>query len=83
RKNLTEDQKRSNHIRSEQKRRNIIKQGYEDLNELVPNLKTGGFSKSAVLTETTRFLEEIFLGNNSVETYLRNLAAEKGIPFEL
>ncbi|KEQ60551.1 uncharacterized protein M437DRAFT_13513, partial [Aureobasidium melanogenum CBS 110374] len=49
RKNLTEDQKRSNHIRSEQKRRNIIKQGYEDLNELVPNLKTGGFSKSAVL----------------------------------
>ncbi|KAH0383540.1 hypothetical protein KCU92_g5248, partial [Aureobasidium melanogenum] len=83
RKNLTEDQKRSNHIRSEQKRRNIIKQGYEDLNELVPNLKTGGFSKSAVLTETTRFLEEIYLGNNSVETYLRNLAAEKGVSFEL
>ncbi|KAI4727144.1 hypothetical protein E4T49_05088 [Aureobasidium sp. EXF-10728] len=83
RKNLTEDQKRSNHIRSEQKRRNIIKQGYEDLNELVPNLKTGGFSKSAVLTETTRFLEEIHLGNNSMETYLRNLAAEKGVAFEL
>ena len=83
RKNLTEDQKRSNHIRSEQKRRNIIKQGYEDLNELVPNLKTGGFSKSAVLTETTRFLEEIHLGNNSMEAYLRSLAAEKGIAFEL
>ena len=83
RKNLTEDQKRSNHIRSEQKRRNIIKQGYEDLNDLVPNLKTGGFSKSAVLTETTRFLEEIHHGNNSMEAYLRSLAAEKGIPFEL
>ncbi|KAI5206929.1 hypothetical protein AUEXF2481DRAFT_31554 [Aureobasidium subglaciale EXF-2481] len=82
RKNLTEDQKRSNHIRSEQKRRNIIKQGYEDLNELVPNLKTGGFSKSAVLTETTRFLEEIHLGNGSMETYLRALAAEKGLTFE-
>ncbi|KAI4754068.1 hypothetical protein E4T51_12824 [Aureobasidium sp. EXF-12344] len=83
RKNLTEDQKRSNHIRSEQKRRNIIKQGYEDLNELVPNLKTGGFSKSAVLTETTRFLEEIHHGNNSMEAYLRSLAAEKGVVFEL
>ncbi|KAI4792995.1 hypothetical protein E4T44_12740, partial [Aureobasidium sp. EXF-8845] len=83
RKNLTEDQKRSNHIRSEQKRRNIIKQGYEDLNDLVPNLKTGGFSKSAVLTETTRFLEEIHHGNNSMEAYLRSLAAENGIPFEL
>jgi hypothetical protein len=83
RKNLTEDQKRSNHIRSEQKRRNIIKQGYEDLNELVPNLKTGGFSKSAVLTETTRFLEEIHHGNNSMEAYLRSLAAEKGVAFEL
>jgi hypothetical protein len=65
------------------KRRNIIKQGYEDLNDLVPNLKTGGFSKSAVLTETTRFLEEIHHGNNSMEAYLRSLAAEKGVPFEL
>ncbi|KAG2166511.1 hypothetical protein JADG_006250 [Aureobasidium aubasidani] len=82
RKNLTEDQKRSNHIRSEQKRRNIIKQGYEDLNEIVPNLKTGGFSKSAVLTETTRYLEEIDSGNNAMEKFLRKLAAQRGINFD-
>lgn len=82
RKNLTEEQKRSNHIRSEQKRRNIIKQGYQDLNELVPNLKTGGFSKSAVLTETTRYLEEVQTGNIKVEELLRRRAAEKGLNFD-
>lgn len=59
RKNLTEDQKRENHIRSEQKRRNIIRDGYKNLNELVPNLKQGGFSKSATLTETVRELETL------------------------
>ncbi|KAF2723974.1 hypothetical protein K431DRAFT_194513, partial [Polychaeton citri CBS 116435] len=51
RQNLTEDQKRANHIQSEQKRRNIIKQGYDDLNGLVPSLAGGksGFSKSEIL----------------------------------
>jgi hypothetical protein len=82
RKNLTEEQKRNNHIKSEQKRRNIIKQGYQDLNQLVPNLKTGGFSKSAVLTETTRFLEELVVANSSMEQHLRQLAAQRGLNFD-
>ncbi|KAL1305094.1 hypothetical protein AAFC00_002027 [Neodothiora populina] len=63
RKNLTEEQKRENHIKSEQKRRNIIKDGYKNLNDLVPNLKQGGFSKSATLTETVRELETLQAAN--------------------
>ncbi|TVY85938.1 hypothetical protein LAWI1_G008655, partial [Lachnellula willkommii] len=39
RENLTEDQKRENHIKSEQKRRTLIREGFEDLGELVPGLR--------------------------------------------
>ncbi|KAF1345433.1 hypothetical protein BDV97DRAFT_48272 [Delphinella strobiligena] len=66
RRNLTEEQKRENHIKSEQKRRNIIKDGYKNLNDLVPNLKQGGFSKSATLTETVRELETLQAANETL-----------------
>lgn len=70
RKNLTEEQKRENHIKSEQKRRNIIKDGYANLNALVPNLKQGGFSKSATLTETVRELETLQEANQDSRSRL-------------
>lgn len=63
RENLSEEQKRNNHILSEQKRRNLIKQGFEDLNDLVPGLKAGGFSKSSTLMEGAKFLETLVVGN--------------------
>ncbi|EMF17772.1 uncharacterized protein SEPMUDRAFT_23294, partial [Sphaerulina musiva SO2202] len=49
--NLTDDQKRANHIISEKKRREIINQGYRDLNELTPALAMGksGLSRSECL----------------------------------
>ena len=61
--NLTEEQRRENHILSEQKRRNLIKQGFDDLSELVPGLKSGGFSKSAMLTQAVEWLESLIDGN--------------------
>lgn len=64
RENLTEDQKRENHIKSEQKRRTLIREGFEDLGELVPGLRGGGFSKSAVLIMTADWLEELMQGND-------------------
>lgn len=63
RENLTEDQKRENHIKSEQKRRTLIREGFEDLGELVPGLRGGGFSKSAVLIMAADWLEELIEGN--------------------
>jgi hypothetical protein len=66
RENLTEEQKRSNHILSEQKRRDLIKQGYKDLNEIVPAVRGGGLSKSQVLIEAANFLEKLIEDN---ETY--------------
>jgi hypothetical protein len=64
RENLTEEQKRSNHIQSEQKRRNLIKQGFDELHVLVPELRAGGLSKSMVLTEAANYLDQLITANN-------------------
>ncbi|QLI67402.1 uncharacterized protein G6M90_00g050120 [Metarhizium brunneum] len=66
RENLSEEQKRENHIRSEQKRRTLIKEGFDDLGELVPGLKGGGFSKSTTLAMAAEWLDELLLGNKAL-----------------
>lgn len=78
RENLTEDQKRENHIKSEQKRRTLIKEGFEDLNELVPDLRGGGFSKSAVLIMAADWLEDLLTGNKNLRAQLAELEARNG-----
>ncbi|KAI1210609.1 uncharacterized protein F4807DRAFT_459451 [Annulohypoxylon truncatum] len=67
RENLTDSQKRENHIKSEQKRRGAIKEGFDDLSELVPNLKGGGYSKSTMLTIAGEWLEALLKGNEELE----------------
>lgn len=73
RENLSEEQKRENHIRSEQKRRTLIKEGFDDLCDIVPGLKGGGFSKSTMLTMTAEWLEELLLGNRELAAQLAAL----------
>lgn len=79
RENLTTEQKRSNHILSEQKRRNLIKQGFDDLCVLVPELKGGGFSKSAMLTQAADWLEELVRGNEQLKVQLAKLKGRDSI----
>ena len=79
RENLTEDQKRENHIKSEQKRRTLIKEGFEDLNELVPDLRGGGFSKSAVLIMAADWLEDLINGNKALAAQLAELEGRNGL----
>ena len=71
--NLTEAQKRENHIHSEQKRRNLIRQGFEELCALVPELKAGGYSKSAVLIHAANYLDDLKKGNARLRLYLQQL----------
>lgn len=73
RENLTEDQKRENHIKSEQKRRTLIKEGFDDLNELVPDLRGGGHSKSVVLVMAADWLEDLIGGNKVLRARLQEL----------
>lgn len=76
--NLTEAQKRENHIHSEQKRRNLIRQGFEELCALVPELKAGGYSKSAVLIHAANYLDDLKKGNAQLRIYLQNLETGAG-----
>ncbi|KAL1900884.1 hypothetical protein Sste5346_001945 [Sporothrix stenoceras] len=73
RENLTEEQKRENHIKSEQKRRTLIKTGFEDLCILVPGLQGGNLSKSLVLTTASSWLSELLDGNKRLETELQSM----------
>lgn len=71
RENLSEEQKRNNHIHSEQKRRNLIRRGFDDLNKLVPELRAGGFSKSNALTETTKFVKRLMEENEELKVHVK------------
>jgi len=71
--NLSEAQKRENHIQSEQKRRNLIREGFEDLCNLVPDLRGGGYSKSAILIHAASFLEQLDEGNKFLELKVKEL----------
>lgn len=79
RENLTEEQKRTNHILSEQKRRNLIRQGFDDLCSLVPGLRGGGFSKSAMLTQAADWLEELLRGNEILQSQLSDMRGINGL----
>ncbi|KAK4197190.1 hypothetical protein QBC40DRAFT_107205 [Triangularia verruculosa] len=70
RENLTEDQKRQNHIRSEQKRRNIIKLGFEKLNEIVPTVINQNLSKAGVLIATHEWIAQLVKENEELERLL-------------
>ncbi|ODM16107.1 hypothetical protein SI65_08541 [Aspergillus cristatus] len=78
RENLSEEQKRNNHILSEQKRRNLIRQGFDDLCSLVPGLRGGGFSKSAMLTQAADWLEDMMRGNEILRGQLAELKNMNG-----
>lgn len=79
RENLSEEQKRTNHILSEQKRRNLIRQGFDDLCSLVPSLRGGGFSKSAMLTQAADWLEELLQGNGILQSQLADMKGINGL----
>jgi hypothetical protein len=71
--NLTESQKRSNHIQSEKKRRNLIKEGYDDVSAIVPGVKGGGHSKSGALIVTFDFILSLIATKENLETKLKEL----------
>ncbi|PHH76251.1 hypothetical protein CDD80_1700 [Ophiocordyceps camponoti-rufipedis] len=53
---LTEEEKKQNHIASEQKRRQAIREGFDRLTELVPGLEGQARSEGLVLKRTVAFM---------------------------
>ncbi|EFW98810.1 helix-loop-helix DNA-binding domain containing protein [Grosmannia clavigera kw1407] len=79
---LTEDEKKQNHIASEQKRRQAIRDGFDRLTELVPGLQGQGRSEGLVLKRTVDFIRanlderqklirQVEAKGGKVEDYLR------------
>lgn len=55
---LTEQEKKNNHIASEQKRRQAIREGFDRLTELVPGLEGQARSESVVLKKSVDFMRQ-------------------------
>jgi heteromeric Ino2p/Ino4p transcription factor len=55
---LTEAQKKENHIRSEQKRREAIREGFDRLASIVPGLEGLGRSEAVVLGGAIKLMRE-------------------------
>ncbi|KAJ3009243.1 hypothetical protein HKX48_008082 [Thoreauomyces humboldtii] len=72
---LTEQEKRTNHIVSEQKRRTLIRSGFKSLSELVPGQSSGnlGTSKSVILHNTVGFIKHLEYGNRALSEQLERL----------
>ncbi|KAF2808261.1 uncharacterized protein BDZ99DRAFT_358172, partial [Mytilinidion resinicola] len=53
---LTEQEKKNNHIASEQKRRQAIRDGFDRLASIVPGMEGQGRSEAVVLEATIKFM---------------------------
>ncbi|KAI8866225.1 hypothetical protein GQ42DRAFT_112176, partial [Ramicandelaber brevisporus] len=62
---MSEEEKRLNHIQAEQRRRNVIRNGFNELVLLVPSLRKIT-NKSTVLTHTADFIADMTEANNQL-----------------
>lgn len=56
---LTEQEKKSNHISSEQKRRQAIREGFDEIADLVPGMSGHGRSEAMVLEGASAYLKSL------------------------
>jgi len=50
---LSEEEKRMNHIMSEKKRRNNIREAFKTMTDIIPSLRNTNFSKATILNKGT------------------------------
>ncbi|KAF4302190.1 hypothetical protein SLS57_005155 [Botryosphaeria dothidea] len=72
---LTEEEKKNNHIASEQKRRQAIRQGFDRLASIVPGMEGQGRSEAIVLEHTVKYMREQY----AEQQRLVDAARAKGI----
>lgn len=56
---LTDQEKKNNHIASEQKRRQAIREGFDEIADIVPGLKGQGRSEALVLEGATAHIRKL------------------------
>lgn len=71
---LTEAEKRDNHIKSEKKRREAIRAGFDRLCDIVPEMQGQGRSEAVVLQATVEFMKE----QMAKKAWIKQKAMERG-----
>lgn len=72
---LTAEQKKQNHIESERKRREAIRNGFQKLSDKVPNCKGQARSEGIVLANTVKYINDL----QARKEDLRKEAQKKGM----
>ncbi|CAO3688232.1 unnamed protein product [Rhizopus microsporus] len=75
---LTEEQKRANHIASEQKRRANIRIGFEQLVDIVPTLSDGHKSEAMILQKSIEYLRHLVEVKTNLKETARQLQLKLG-----
>lgn len=75
---LSEQEKKSNHIASEQKRRQAIREGFDRLCDLVPNMAGQGRSEAVVLQATVHFMREQLTQKDEMKERAMGLGMSEG-----
>ncbi|ORX67451.1 hypothetical protein DL89DRAFT_44839 [Linderina pennispora] len=68
---LTEEEKKANHIASEQKRRQNIRAGYDQLIQIVPTLTPSQRSEALILQKTVEYIKYLLMEREILEGQLK------------
>ncbi|KAI9484412.1 hypothetical protein BDB00DRAFT_855815 [Zychaea mexicana] len=77
---LTEAEKKANHIASEQKRRQNIRLGFEQLIEVVPSLSQGNRSEALILQKSVDHIRHLISVKDDLKDQVRDLQGLLGEP---
>jgi len=73
---LSEAQKKENHIRSEQKRREAIREGFDRLAAIVPGMEGQGRSEAVVLEATIKYMREKIVERQDIIAKAREMGLD-------
>ncbi|KAI8582130.1 hypothetical protein K450DRAFT_229150 [Umbelopsis ramanniana AG] len=77
---LTEAEKKANHIASEQKRRQNIRVGFDQLVDIVPTLSQNHRSEAMILQKSVEYIRQLVNIKNDLKTRARDLHSALGEP---
>ncbi|ORY04921.1 hypothetical protein K493DRAFT_253139 [Basidiobolus meristosporus CBS 931.73] len=80
---LSEKEKKANHIASEQKRRQNIRLGFEQLVEIVPTLSQCHRSESAILQKSVEYIHQLIAQRQQLKQRIRELRISAGDPSDM
>ncbi|KAF1807352.1 hypothetical protein FB192DRAFT_1246596, partial [Mucor lusitanicus] len=75
---LSESQKKANHIASEQKRRQNIRIGFDQLIDIVPSLNHGNRSEALILQKSVDHIRYLISMKNELKNQVRDLQGTLG-----